>query len=317
MDEDTVITNQSELETLNVNELRTNATLQKDEWEEIDEAAVRVARKRRTLMSDLMDAGLTVDAGGLGTTEWTYDALKNVSDAEINLDTVTAIEEDSQNYEPNTVPVPMLGKSFRLSQRRLEASRKLGQGLDTTGVEAASRKVNDKGEDLIMNGSSLQFNGNSIEGLTNKSAGLDVSLSDNWDTSSGTPIDDSRAMVGTAFENGIEGPFNLYYPLNYHEVMLDDYSDSKGDRTVMERIEAIEGIEDVSASAALADDTVVLVQMDSQTIQLAIAQDLTNIEWSDKGGLVNHYMTMMAFAPVVKTRYTEDGNTVAGVVVLS
>ncbi len=317
-----MIKSQNALPTTNLQDLRTNASLQKDEWEQIDEEAVRISQKVRTVMSDIMDAGLSVDAGGLGTLEWTYDALEGFdTEAAIDAEVVTAKQNDDVVYHPITTPIPMIGQTFELNARRLEASRTNGRALDTTGVAECARLVNNKAEDLIVNGTSQNFNGNSIEGFTNHSDKLSVTLDNDWVSSgeinsSATPKSDVLEMVDALYQKGLTGPYHLYYPLHYDQVMRDDYK-SESERTFRERLLDIEGVENLSGTAALADNTVVLVQMDSSTIELAMAEDITNIEWSREGGMVTEYMTMMAFAPIVKTRYDEDGNAFAGVVELS
>lgn len=58
----------------NVNQLRTNATLRKDEWKEMDSAVVDIAKRRMIGVNDLISRNLFYNLGnGLGTTVFEYE----------------------------------------------------------------------------------------------------------------------------------------------------------------------------------------------------------------------------------------------------
>ena len=86
----------------------------------------------------LGDAGLTHPLGGLWATISEYEKSSDMTEASVNMSAATDDEEDSVAYSPDSVPVPITSKGFRLDIRRLEASRRLGEGLDTTQAEMLS-----------------------------------------------------------------------------------------------------------------------------------------------------------------------------------
>ena len=75
---------------LNVNQFRTNDTLRKDEWLEIDRAVIEIARDRLTGVADLVSAGLTINlVNGLGTTVFQWEDMSDMTAADINMEGIT------------------------------------------------------------------------------------------------------------------------------------------------------------------------------------------------------------------------------------
>src|SRR5712691_9519540 len=126
---------------MNINSLRTNTLLRKDEWELLDTRVVEIAANVLNGINDLRAAGLTVPLGGLGVLVSQYETVSDMTDAEVNMAAETDDQEDRINYTLFGVPVPITSKSFRIDIRSLSASRMHGGMLDTTHVDTATRKV--------------------------------------------------------------------------------------------------------------------------------------------------------------------------------
>jgi len=120
---------------LNINSLRTNTLLRKDEWELLDERVVEIAANTLRGIADLQAAGLTVPLGGLGVLVSQYETVSDMTDASVNMAAEVDDEEDRINYNLVGVPVPIISKSFRIDIRSLAASRQHGGLLDTTHVD--------------------------------------------------------------------------------------------------------------------------------------------------------------------------------------
>ncbi len=290
---------------LNINSLRTNDLLRKEEWIELDRRIVEVARPRLIGIADLQSRGLTLPLGGLGTLISQYEASSDMTPAEISMDGVKEGEEDDQAFNLRSIPVPIIHKDFRLNIRRLEASRRLGDGLDTTQAQIAARRVSDKLEDLLFNGSGLQVDGNRIYGYTthpNRNIGNAVGP---WGTLPNA-YDTVLSMIADAQEDHMYGPYVLYVSTNQWPNLLKVYTDGSGD-TVLDRIKKIPGISDVKFATALVIDTALLVQMTSDVVDLAVAQDIVTVEWESKGGMVTHFKVMCCMVPRIKSDY--DGRS--------
>lgn len=294
--------------------IHTNATLRKDEWVRIDERLITAARERLVIIDDMRSAGLIAPMGGLGTLISEWEKVSEMTDAEVTMDGESQTDEDRVAFGINGVPIPLIQKRFRIGERTLLASRTRGAGLDVTnGVEAA-RAVARTSEKMVFNGLTLGASNSAgdtyqIYGLTTFPQRATISISD-WTDESTTPeeiLDDILAMVRVMeTQQRHYGPFNLYIPGNVAWQFRRDFKQF-GERTLMQRVQAEESIAAVRVSDVLESPNVVLVQMDELVLDLAVASDVSNIQWASGSGWTNFFQTFAAWAPRLKSDY--DGRT--------
>lgn len=297
--------------------LRTNDLLRKDEWKQLDDAVVQIARIRLVGVGDLIRRNLVYNlTNGLGTTVLEYEDISDMEAAEMNMDAITRGEKDRIEYSINYLPLPVIHKEFSINIRTLNSSRRLGQPLDTTQATVASRKVSEKVEDVLFNGaSSYAFGGGIIYGYTDFPQRNTVTLSQQWTASGKTGmeiIDDGRAMKQASIDAKHYGPWKMYVPTNY-ETILDDDAKAESDRTVRQRILDIAGIEEVSVADKLAAHNVLLVEMSPETIRMVIGLQVQTVEWTTEGGFVTHFKVLTIMVP--QPRADQDGQ--CGIVHLS
>lgn len=290
--------------------LRTNALLRKDEWKSIDSRVIQVTKQRLTGIADLKRLGLIRKLGGLGTLIDEWETQSEMTDANIDMDGATPGEEDTPEWNLHGVPVPIIHKDFRLSIRRLEASRKAGDPLDTIGTQNATKSVTRTLEDMLFGGKPIKVGNYTIHGYTNhpeRNTGVlkDWSVIDNIRP-------DVKAMIKAAKDAGYYGPFYLYVNGDEDDHLDQIYSDGTG-HTARERVLKLSGLKDIRVSDRLASGTVVLVQMTSDVIDLSVAQEIIPVEWQTVGGMLSHFKVMTAQVPRVKA--DDEGNS--GIVVYS
>lgn len=299
----------------NQNVYAANATLREDEWERIDERVNAVFRERLTGIEDLRSRGLVQNLN-IGTTLRKTERMSDISDAELTMDGDSGVEEDRISYTTEVRPVPIAASDFRYGIRDLDASRTRGEDLETTHAEQSSRKVADRLEDLLFNGqSNFGPDGNGIPGYTTATNRLTVTLSNNWDTSSGTPVEDVESMLQTAYNNNVMGPFVLYVSKNYWATIQDDYK-AESEATFIDRFLRFVDIDAVRPGDKLADDNVVLVQMTRDVVDLSVAQNVTTVQW-EKNPMVTKFRVWAAMGPHIKTSEQPDGTNTTGIVHLS
>lgn len=309
---------------LNADPFAENATLRKDEWEQIDARVNEVMRQRLTVVSDLRSRGL-VQRVSIGSVLRRTERLADFDDAQVSFDGDTAPERDRPDYLAEVIPVPVIAKDFEVNWRQLAASRERGEPLDVTAAALAARKVADKIQDLCANGFNMGpgtnptsgTDGQTIPGLTTASAALTVSGSD-WAAASTGIIADVVNMLKTAYNANLFGPFLLYVPKNYWAVLQDDYSTAKGDRTFLERIRAFDDIEDVRPLDSLAAGSgsaanVHMVQMTEDVWDLTEAQDVTTVQW-EKNPFVTRFRVLFVGGPHIKKVERQGGATIHGIV---
>lgn len=301
---------------LNVSALRTNSTLRKEEWLLFDSVLVEVARDRLRVVADLVDNNLVLPLdNAMGTTVVEWETQDTMRAAEINMDGITHAPADRPTFSSNTLPIPITHHNFQFNIRALEASRRLGNTLDTTAAEEATIQVAEALENMVLNGNSINFGGATIYGYTNHPDRNTVTLPLDWDNSGKTGeliIADILSMITAAHVDRMFGPYIVYVPTAYWIVLQDDYK-ANSDRTILERILALPQILDVKAVDKLAVDTVLMIQMTRNVVDLVVGMQPTMLEWSGEGGLQSFFKVMAIMVPRIKS--TSSGQS--GVIVLS
>lgn len=287
--------------------INTNATLRKDEWIDLEDAIIEAARERLVIVDDFRSAGLTYNVGGLGTLISEWETGSEITDAEITMDGESMTNKDRQNFGLTGVPIPIIQKDFSIGERTLMASRTRGSSLDvTTGAEAA-RSVARTSERLVFFGSTIgatNSDGQSytIPGLTTF-AGRQTDTISNWANPAVTPqtifteILDMVSLMETGQRSF--GPFTLYIPGAYASRFREDFK-ANSDRTLMERVLAEPAIRAVRVSDVLTVGNVLFLDMTNRYMDLAVAADVSTIQWQSGSGFTSYFKTFAAWAPRLK-----------------
>src|SRR3990167_65627 len=210
---------------LDVGVLRTNEILRKEEWQQLDETLVGVARQRLIGINDLISRGLSFNLGGLGVLLSQYEQLGDMSAAQVDYAGVTDAEKDSVSFTLVSVPVPIFHKDFSINIRRLEASRgpnSIGAPIDRTQVETAAQKVVEQMEEVLFNGMGSGADGGSIQsgaGVTTQNSlfgytnapDLHTQAGGGWGTAT-NPQTDIINGIGVLEGDRFFGPYVVYVP---------------------------------------------------------------------------------------------------------
>jgi len=293
------------------------ATLRKDEWVQLDSAVLFAAQQRLIGVKDLYARNLVFRIGnGLGTTVLEYEDLNEFTAAEMTMDAITRTKKDRPEFDLKYLPLPIVHKDFSFNIRTLTASRNGGSAIDTTSAAMASRVVSEKVEDMLFNGtSSYTYGGGTIYGYIDHPNNNDVTLTTAWDDAAMTGeliLDDVREMKQASIDAMHYGSWVLYVPTAYETVLDDDFK-SNSDKTIRERILGISGIQDVKVADKLPANTVVLVEMNTETVRMVEGLAMTTVEWQEGGGFTTNYKVMTIMVPQI--RADQNGN--CGITVLS
>ncbi len=306
------------------NALVENATLQKDEWEQIDDRVSQVMRERITIVDDLRAAGL-VHPVSLGTILRVTERLSEVDAADVSYDGDSAPNRDRPNYKRDVIPVPVIAKDFTANWRQLDSSRKRGETLDVTMAGLAARKVRDQMESVTINGFASgpgsnptnSTDGQSIPGLVNHANRQTQAKSATWSTSSTDIIGDVLNTLGKAYAKFLFGPFNFYVPKNAWATLQQDYKTANPtSRTFLERILGMVDIKAVRPADFLATDNMILLQMTEDAIDWTEAQPVTTVQW-EHNPFITRFRVLEVGGPQIKNIEVSDGTTTAGIVHLS
>lgn len=293
--------------------LATNAPalLQYDEWKDIDRQVIEVATQRLTGIADLIDAGLTHTLGSIGQTIALWERSSDMTPAQVSMDGMTRSEQDTVSFDTQQVPVPIVHKDFPINLRRLEASRRAGESVDVITSDLAARVVAEKSEDMLFSTSAVTVDGGTIYGYTSHPNRNTVALPLAWTNGGKTGLlilVDVQAMLAAARADNFYGPFTLYIPAAYEGVIDNDFSPGTSDnRTIRERIMQLSGIADIKVADRMPANNLVLVQMTREVVDMAIAQDITTVQWEVNGGMQQQFKVMCVWVPRVKSDY--DGKS--------
>lgn len=279
-----------------------NRTLRHDEERMYDEALLHVATLERRATDDLISRGLVKNVGGIGTIVSLYERASELTKANISMDARTRNDGDRLTFDEIGVPIPIFHKEWELGARQLESSRRSGQALDTMQVEIATRIVMEEVERHVFEGvPGLTVANHQLYGYTTHPDRNTATLQADWSSDSGAGIvNDVLKMVQIMYDERYRGPYMLYVGSEYVAHIQSDYSNEKGDKTIKERIEAISQISEVKVADFLDPRQVVMVQMTSDVVDLAVAADLQNMQWSQQP-MSTDYMTYTAMAIRVKS----------------
>ena len=284
---------------LNLDVLRTNTLLHKDEWELLDRRVVQISADVMNAIADLRALGLTTQLGGLGVLMSQYEQVSDMTDANVNMAVEVDDEEDRLNFPLVGVPVPIISKGFRIDARSLAATRRAGGALDTTHVDTATRKVAEKLEQIFFQGSTVVQRGQVIPGVLNHPSRNIVSGGATWATPTNI-YPNVVAMVGALVGDNFYGPYRLYVsPAQWVQSFALTANTSTSIASTLTQIPGF-GPGTIRVSSFVPTGQAVLVNMTSDVVDLAIGQDIAPVEWETKGGLVSHYKVLCALIPRVK-----------------
>jgi uncharacterized linocin/CFP29 family protein len=290
----------------NVNALRTNTLLMKDDWVMLDQWVVEVSSTILNGVMDLESFGLSFGNGGLGTMISQYHQRSAMRAATVTMDPRVDAERDRINYPLVTVPVPIIMCPFEINIRELSAARQHGHALDRDHVDDATRSVSEAIESLLFLGnSSMVVQGNTIYGYMTHPDRNTTSGSD-WGTATNI-YPNVLTMVSLAKGDGYTGPYRLYlHPDQFQQTLALNANTSV---PILRTIEAIPGFGpgSVKECATVTAGQGVLVNMSRNCVDLSVGQATTPIEWTEKGGMVSEFIVMACLVPRVKS--TADGKS--------
>lgn len=291
--------------------VNTDTTLRPDEWEQLDAAVQEVAREELTVYDYFVEQNLTKPLkNAFGTTVLQWQTISDSQEAIMSIDGVQRGQGDRVQYADNFLPVPILHADYEINARFLAVSRKDGNGVDAEEAANAARRIMEKKEDMLIGSSTYTFGGGTMYTLLNYTNRNTVTLNGDWNDSATTDaniIDDIRRMKRANKDAYHGSEAVLILPDDYEDKLGEDYSVSGASlMTLRERIMKLGGIKDIIISTRLADNNILLVELNKRTIEIVTGMQLTNVYWETEGGMVGKYKLMEITVPRLKADY--NGN---------
>jgi hypothetical protein len=296
---------------MNINTLRTNDVLRREDWLALDEVIVPIGRKRMNAIGHLVSRGLTYQLpDALGTPVLAYEKESDMGAAHVSMEAVEEGYNDRLTYATGYLPIPIIHRSFMIGARNLAAARRNGHPLDTSQAAVAARVVAEAAETCLINGwGTFTHGGGSLQGYTNLTGRNTGSLAPHWDHSAATMatrLNDVLTMKAALQTDHFYGPYALYVPTAYGIYLDTDYTTYTG-QTLRQRILAVDGIEVCEVSEYLSADNVVLVALQPECTRLIEGFQPRMIQWDTAGGMLSHFKCVACLVP--QLRLDKDGNS--------
>ena len=300
--------------------LKTNDVLQQDEFKRLDEAIVAPAREPLRVGADLISRGMTTDLGEdgyLSSMQLDWQNSTEVSAATLTMDAETQTPQDRVEFNTFSVPLPLALREFRIGDRNLRQSRKLGQPLNTVNAERAAFQVSLKIEDMIVNGdSAFSFNGRSVEGLTTAANRITTTFGTNgaWNLAAKTGeniLDDVLTNIQAEEDNNFFGEYVVVAPRDASTKLREDFK-ANSSLSTLQRINETEGVAGVIISSRLATGNVLMYKVGSGSIEVLSGFEPQVVSWdSARGPFATNWAVLAGMSVRV---HTNGANTKSPIV---
>ena len=273
-----------------------------------DEVLVEIARKRLVAVQALLSRNLRFNVpDALGVTMLQWETVSDMTPAEVSMSGITPAQGDRLNFEDASLPLPIVHKDFHLNIRHLKASRKLGTPLDVAQVTMASTLVTEAIEAMVFTGHAITVKGNTIPGLLNHTYRNTGSVSANWDTAAtgAQMVTDIIAMISACQTDNMYGPYGLFVTNAAFLRMMDDFK-TESDKTILQRLKEIEGIQFILPSKDVTAGAVVLTQLSNDVIQEVVGIQPTVVSWESQGGMQFNFKVLAIMVPRIRSTQTNQ-----------
>lgn len=293
-----------------VSQIHTHATLLLEQWRELDTLLLLLAEQYMGGVMDLRGRNLTHSVGNIGFSASQYNSVGDMDAATVDMRPSAAGNNQRLRLDPHLVPLPFVFEDYEFDARELTASQNLGLGLDTTHATMAMRKVMEGFESLLFAGTVVGTrDGNRVWGYTNQPQRVTGSATGTWDDY--TQIYPTvLAMFQAMLTLRRMGPYGLYMNINQYGELHAQQGDDRAWNVLRRIQESFPLITSIKPVFCLNDGELVMVDLNLNTVDLAIVMEPGNVPWEGMGGLVQHVRVLGSLTPRVKV----DGEGIVGVV---
>lgn len=257
--------------------------------EVIERAVTKVQKKRLNIVADLIAAGLTTSLPDWwGIPSLRRGRIGNAGRAHRTMVPDSTGERFVLQRDGVSWPIFCTWANFSFNAREIAVGERMGTPLDVSHVEEATYLVNEANEDQAINGltdeqgQTMTIDGLSAPGILSSTNTFSYPT---WTGLTGAQIEAEVMGAIQSLRTTHPGPFTVYYPGNYDSKMNSKYTTTYQSGTIRQELTNLgpyggRNIE-VKLSDTLPDDRVVVMQMDSEAVDVVIGQQPLPISWQD------------------------------------
>ena len=281
------------------------AVLRKNEWEYLDSILVDIARPRLQLINSMRAAGLSINfPGAYDHSIYQYERVSDIDDAVVSMSAKSNQGNDRSTVDIQSIPLPLIHKTFSLEAREIAIARKTGQRLPTHMLQLCGRKVAEAADKLVLGTyGTYSFNSQSLFGLTNF-PGRNTGSFLNPSVAGWTPVmlyNSVIDMLKRQLDDNQFGTFDLYYSTGLMTSMLRQFSTNYDGGSLIENISKLPMLGSVQMLDTLTGNQLLLVKRDPLTASVLMGMDLRVVQWNTDGGETINFRVMAMMLPLLRT----------------
>jgi hypothetical protein len=250
--------------------------------------------------------GLTTPvSNAMGKTFYQYEKDTEMGDADISLDGISQTGSDQTDIAADGLPLYILHKDFHIGLRRLAASRNSGEPVDTTSIRKAGRRIAELAEYILFQGTSKKWAQKGVYGYTthpDRNTGA-FDGTKNWadSTKAGSSyLTDVLTMKAALEGDRAFGPYMIYVD-TLASTKLDNDFKSYVSQSIRERILSVDGIAGITVADQMPANTVVMVQMTKDVVELIEGEPLQTVQWEVSGGFRINFKAFQIQVPLIRS----------------
>lgn len=290
----------------------TTATLSYQDWLEIDNTVEDAFKPRLRAAGDLRAQGLVYNLpNGIAKTMMQFQRVSDITGATVSMSGLRRSESDRPVFDTFNFPLPLIHKDFQFDLRQLLASRTGNAPLDLTTARKAARRVAEQVEQFtlgVANNRDLEgisqytYNSSTIYGYLNYPGRLTklITLPTAGGWTPTTTTNEVLAMRLLLQQGGNMGPYMVYMGQAWDLYLDRDYTGTYGDMTLRRRLREVDAILDVRTVDYIPDYSIVMVNMEEDTIRLVIGQDIITVQWESEGGWMVNFKVLCLILPQIR-----------------
>lgn len=226
--------------------ITTFGALPYEAWIEVDEAVEQVVRDMPGPVSRLKAMGFNTPVD-VGTGLSVYQPIDDTEEPDVSYELEANVEKNRQDIQPVFTPVPAIHSEWDVKFRSGQAAMAHNVNLAAEYAAGVAENIVIKLNELLANGG-FALGGNDMYGMTTHPNRMTQSITvANWtnpdtDTKKKAVLSDFAAAHQKMVDRNLDSDMELAVSREFMTSLQTDYSEQKGDRTLVERIEAYSGM---------------------------------------------------------------------------
>lgn len=260
----------------NANMIGNAQTLPRDVWESWDRDSIRIQRDSMPLYDRLASrVGRSIDIGVL--LEY-FGKTGDNSEARVSMDGTAKTLRDAPDIEYEATPVPIIHSGWSWGWRMVQAAEARGwDGLDVAARENATYKVATKVTSHLLDGNSqIVHGGNQLYGMRNYPGRNTRSTGVTLNGATGAQwVSEIKALLTLNHNDNFKVPQVIL--LNWTDWFYaanTDYSTAYPNKTILQRVAEIAGIQEIVPVPDLAADEIFAYVENRRVIEVVSAMPM-------------------------------------------